>query len=116
MWWLYVYLARLASGERWRKATPDEKGFAAAFFLLIPIAATLLLLLQRNHSRILRLFDSGVLALWIAFMVGASAALFACIAWSRYVSNRISVVLAILAWLALLFLLFGLGFWNMGNT
>ena len=116
MGWLYLFLARLVTGERWRKARPAEKGFAAAFLLFIPVAFTLVLLLERLHSRIFRLFDSGALTLWMLFTAGASAATFGCIAWSRYVPIRISIVLAVLAWLVLLFLLFGLGYWDFGKT
>lgn len=116
MGWFYLFLARLASGERWRKATPREKRYFGGVFLLIPIVFTLLLILQRSHSRILRIFDSGAVTLWFAFTAGVLAAFFGCIAWGKYVPVRISVALAILAWITLLFLLFGLGFWDFGKT
>ena len=116
MSWLYLFIARLVGGERWRKATPAERRYFAGVFFFVPVAFMLLLVLQRSHSRILRFFDSGALPLWIVFTVGISATMFCCIVWSRHVSARTSLVLAILAWFVLLLLLFGLGFWDFGKT
>jgi len=104
------------TGDRLRKATPAENGYFAGLFFFIPVGFTLLLVLQRTHSRIFQLLDicSGV-TLWIACTVGLSAVFFGCIAWSRHVSVKVSLVLAIVAWLILLFLLFGLGYWDFGK-
>lgn len=115
MGWFYIFL-RLASGERWRKATPAEKRFYAGAFFFVPIPFTLLLLLQHFHSRILNVFDSGALTLWVAFTLAVSTATLGCIAWGRHVPVRISLILAVIAWFVLFFLLFGLGFWDFGKT
>ena len=113
--WFYLFIARLATGERWRRATPAEKSYFAGLFFFIPAGFTLLLVLERCHSRILRLFDSGALTLWVAGTVGVATAFFGCVAWSKHVPIRISMVLAIITWFVLLFLLFGLGYWDFGR-
>ena len=39
--WLIIWIIRFASGERFRKATPEEIRGAAAWFSLIPLFLTL---------------------------------------------------------------------------
>ena len=115
MGWFYLFLARLLTGERLRKATPADRRYFSLLFFFVPVAFITLLMLQRFHSRILRFFDLGAVTLWVAFTVGVSVVVFGVLALSSYVSSKISMALAVFAWLILLFLLFGLGYWDFSS-
>src|SRR5215813_13638812 len=107
MGWLNLFLARLAMGERWRKSTTEEKRYGAALFFFVPVGFSLLLILMRSGSRVLRLMDtSRALALWIDCTAAVTAAVFGCHTWGKHVSVRTSMALAIIAWLVLLWILF----------
>jgi hypothetical protein len=106
---------RILLGERLRKATPAEKRNYAGFFFFAGIGFTIFSVLQHCHSPILQFFDSaGAFAMWFFAVVTISIGVFGCFAWSKYVPPKISVALAIAAWAILLFLLFGLGYWDGG--
>ena len=115
MGWLYLFFIRLALGERWRKATACDKQLGAVMLFFIAAFFTIFALMEHS-SHLLRLYENaGALVLWIVWMVLVPAGVFGCFVWIKYVPAKVTVALAILTWGVLLFLLFGLGYWDGGN-
>ena len=109
MSWLYLYIARFATGERWRKATPAEQRHFAGLFFIIPVCFELFILTMKSDRQmhLLSLLDkAGAFMFWLVFTLATSALFFASVFWGRRVPTRVSVILAIIAWLVLIGTLF----------
>src|SRR5258705_11836239 len=95
MSWLTLLVARLASGDRLRKATPGEYRYFAAYFFLIPIFGALAVILLGT-----RFLDvANAFTLW-AFLTAFGAALvFGSTIWARFVPAKVSWILGGIVWL-----------------
>jgi len=91
--WLYIWIARFASGERFRKATPAEWRYHLGFFFLFPVCLALAPVLE--HTFLARANN------WlVAFAIMGLVVIFfaATYIWARHVSAVVSLVLGIVAW------------------
>jgi cytochrome c biogenesis factor len=101
---------RILSGERFRKARPDENRSGAVSLFVIALGFELLLLAQKYRpSAVETVFGGSALDLWIAGTCVISIGVFGSFLMWKYISMKVMVVLAILAWLALLGTLLGFG-------
>jgi len=99
--WLLIWIARFASGERFRKATPKELRWYSSAFAFVPI--WLVLFVHVGHS-----FLDGASAVGIWFyMMGCFfvAALWLAV-WVRFVRAVVSWVVAAIVWIVTLCLVF----------
>jgi len=101
-----MWIFRFGRGERFRKATPEERRYGAGYFLIVAvvfIAVELANHLGHTHPALYDTTSPFVLSLCAtAFMV---ALFFSSIFWARRVSARISAILAAIAWTFLLALI-----------
>jgi predicted MFS family arabinose efflux permease len=91
--WLAVWIARWASGEKFRKATPEDYRwhFASFFF------AGVLMIVGTIFGR--RFLDhASSVSIWICATVVMVAMVFGAIAWARRVPAAVSLILAIVTW------------------
>ena len=91
--WLIIWIARWASGERFRKATSEDyRLHFGAFFL----AGVLALLAMTLGERILD--HASALIIWIFATACIVLCVFGAIAWARLVPATVSLLLAIITW------------------
>jgi hypothetical protein len=91
--WLFIWIARWASGERFRKATPAERRWYSAFFLFMPIY--MFFFVRLGHSFLDR---AGAVSIWF-YMMGCLAVLGLCtFLWARFVPALVSVIVAVAVW------------------
>src|SRR6266513_3697921 len=99
--WLLVWIARFASGERFRKATPAELRWYSGFFVFIPIFSSLFVLL--GHSLLDR---AGPVGIWF-YVMGCLLVAGACLAvWARFIPATVSWIVGAIVWLIALGLAF----------
>ena len=103
-------IIRILLGERLRKAKPDENRLGAVSFFIVGLGFELFFLAQKYCPRAVEMVMGGnAIELWIARVVIISVgALSSFLLW-KWVSMRVMVVMAILAWLVLLGTLFCFG-------
>jgi hypothetical protein len=105
--WLLMWIFRFGRGERFRKATPEERRYGAGYFLIaavVFIAFELSDHLGHTHSA---LYDTtSPWILWLSATAFMTALFFISIFWARLVPARISAILAGIAWAVLLALIF----------
>jgi|SRR6266446_6041250 len=107
MSWLYLFFARLAMGERWRKATPTDKRYGAGlFFLLAVYFGVAMLAIHFSPSFTTFIESVSAMGLWLAFVAVVSLMVFGSVLWARHVATRVSAILAVIAWAVLLSLVF----------
>jgi hypothetical protein len=91
--WIFIWIARWASGERFRKATPAEQRWYSAFFLFVPIY--MFSFARLGHSYLER---AGIVGIWF-YMMGCLAVLGLCtFLWARYIPALVSVIVGIVVW------------------
>jgi hypothetical protein len=91
--WLAIWIARLASGERFRKATSEDYRLQFGWFFF----AGLLMVAVMTFGR--RFFDhASSVSIWICATVVMCILVFGGIAWARRIPARVSFVLGIIAW------------------
>jgi hypothetical protein len=73
-----------------------------------------LLVLGEKYERPLleKIGDLGTLRLWLVAVLGMSFTFFGMRFWARRVPQKVTISLAVAAWLLLLWMLFGLGWWD----
>lgn len=86
-------LVRLASGERLRKATPEEMRYYGAFFLLIPVCGGLFMALGTSM-----LDKAGILVIWLWFTALGGSLVFGTFFLARYVQAKISWTVGAILW------------------
>jgi hypothetical protein len=106
--WLLIWIFRFGRGERFRKATPGERRYFAGYFLLVAMVFIVVELSNHlSHSFTTFIFDNATpLNLWLGFTLLMSVFFFGAVFWARYVSARISSILAVIAWVLLLGMVF----------
>jgi hypothetical protein len=91
--WLAIWIARFASGERFRKATSEDYRlhFGSLFF------GGLLMILCMAFGR--RFLDhASSVSIWICATVAMCALFFGTYTWARRVPAAISLILSIVTW------------------
>jgi hypothetical protein len=97
--WLLIWIARWASGERFRKATPAEWRWYTALVVFMPVYA--FSFIRLGHSYLAR---AGAVGVWF-YMMGSLAGLGLCtFVWTRFVPAFVSVMVAVVVWGLLLWL------------
>ena len=91
--WLLTFLFRLASGERFRRATPAERRWYGGFFVFLPI-----FLYSFSHIGHSFLNTASPMGIWCYMMGGILVLGASLFVWSRYVPAIGSVVLGIIVW------------------
>src|SRR6185295_241971 len=91
--WLTRWIARWASGERFRKATLDDYRFHFAPFFFFGMLMVIVEIFGRRSFEY-----AGPLCLWICITVAMCASVFGCIAWARRVPAMVSLLLGALSW------------------
>jgi hypothetical protein len=110
---LLSFLIRFAGGERLEKATPGEQRWGAVSFLMIACLCLSLLLGQKyNQPLVDAVFGAAAWKLWAIETAGMAMVFFGMVFWFRHVPQRVTVALAVLAWAALLWLLFAQNWWD----
>jgi len=95
--WLIVWIVRFARGERWRKATAEDWRIGAPMFFLTPIYMGL------GKTLGTRFMDTASpTALWLASTTFMIMYLVNVFFWTRFVPAKVSWMLAVIAWAALL--------------
>jgi hypothetical protein len=93
--WLMLLIARFV-GERWRKSAPADWRNGAAWLCLIAIYFVLCLSLGEP------ILDRGsAVAIWFLFTASGVATVFAAVFWARLVPTRVSLIIAVISWPAL---------------
>jgi hypothetical protein len=95
--WLMLFLARLASGERLRKATSDDWRYGAGFFFLLPVYMFALMFGLGGP-----LLDKNAASIWLFMTAAGVILIFGSYLWVKLVPTKISWLLAAFAWPALL--------------
>jgi hypothetical protein len=91
--WIAIWIARFASGERFRKATSrDYRLHFGSLFL-----GGVLMIVGMTFGRRLLDHASGV-SIWTSATVALCALVFGAFAWARRVPAAVSLVLGIVAW------------------
>jgi|ERR1041385_3324786 hypothetical protein len=97
--WLLIWIARWASGERFRKATPAERGFFSAYFMLVPPLGAAFVLFGRKF------LDNAPVALVTIWVISFSLVMFFVpYLWGKFVPEKISWTLGAVIWAAILFM------------
>jgi len=91
--WLLLWIARWASGERFRKATSEDYRFHFGMFFLMGVFMFLFVTLGEPI-----LDHASALMIWIFTTVLLVLLLFGAFAWARLVPAAISLLLAIVTW------------------
>jgi hypothetical protein len=97
--WLIIWIVRLCSGERFRKATPGELRTFGAVFVLLPAGLAGMGLLghrildRGTYWSILLYTAATVIVLWTAFKV-----------WARFIPAKVSWILGGMEWVTLFYL------------
>ncbi len=91
--WLAIWIARFASGERFRKATAEDYRlhFASFFF-----GGVLMIVTMTFGQRFLD--HAGSVGIWICATVVMCVLVFGAFAWARRVPAVVSLVLGIVTW------------------
>ena len=94
--WLIIWSARFSSGERFRKATPEEMRWFSAYFVLLPPVCGVAGLL--GH----RILDTGgywtivlYVAVWVVIIWVATKL------WARFIPAKASWILGAIEWAGL---------------
>jgi hypothetical protein len=93
--WIYIWIARLLSGERLEKASPDESRFLAALFVVIPVYFSLMVWLIASKTL------QNYLSAWWAWLVFTSllcGIFFSAVLWSKYIHKRASYWIGTVFW------------------
>jgi uncharacterized membrane protein len=93
--WLYIWIARVASGERFRKATLADWRFHSGFFLLFPIF--IIVGVYFGHSFLDR---AGAVLIWLVATLSLIIFLVVGYVWARFVPAVVSLAFGIIAWAA----------------
>ena len=99
--WLIMWIARFASGERFRKATPRELRLGSAMFAFAPIFIFIFGYL--GHSFLDRLSAVGI---WFYIMGSLLVAGLCLSGWVKLVPAVVSWIIAAIAWITALCLAF----------
>jgi hypothetical protein len=91
--WIYIWLYRLLSGEKFRKATKDDYRLHFGFFFWIPIAVFLGGWLGERY-----VFDKSTVVITLFFGAFFSVFLFLVLGWAKVVPAAISLILGIIEW------------------
>ena len=109
-------LVRFALGERLEKSRPEDRRWGAASLLGIAVMLSILILAEKYYRPVVeKIGNLGALRLWAMAVFGMSALVFAMYYWMRHVPQRVTITLAVLVWVLLLWMLFGLGWWDFGR-
>jgi hypothetical protein len=91
--WLALFLARLASGERFRKATPGERRWYGGFFVFLPV-----FMFSFVHQGNSFLDKAGPVGIWF-YLMGCLLVLGACLfLWSKYIPATVSLAIGVVVW------------------
>jgi len=90
--WLLIWIARFASGERFRKATPEELRSNAAFFLFIPIWGACFVKTLGFMDR------SGVISIWLMVTAAGAVLLGGSHLWAKFVPAKFSWIMGGAVW------------------
>ena len=99
--WLLIWIARFASGERFRKATPAELRWYSGAFAFIPIY--LAFFAYGGHSFLDRANAVGV---WFYLMSCLLVAGLSLAVWAKFVPAVVSWVLGVIVWAVAFWLAF----------
>ena len=102
---------RLDELERDRTGFPPPRGLRyGGFWLGIPLLFILggLCVKYERHY----LDDAGSLALWVGFVLVATAFVFACSVYQRRIPIKVQLVVDLVAWLILVWVYFHFRFWE----
>lgn len=93
--WLFIFIGRWISGERFRKATSkDYRLHFGAFFL-----SGLMMLIFLGTGLVSSFLDrADALSLGVAWTVVVALLVFGSFTWARIVPAAVSLILAILTW------------------
>jgi hypothetical protein len=101
--WLFIWIGRWLSGERFRKATPKDYRFHfaglfvfGAFMFVFGVWGVGSTFMDRANA----------IYLWLASVIVITAVFFASVVWSRLVPAAVSLILAIITWGLVVWLLF----------
>src|SRR5689334_2967327 len=95
--WLAILFARLALGERWRRATSVDYRTGFGHFFLLPVLLILATTVGRGF-----LDRAGAVGIWILMTVVGVIYFFGLILWwAKFVPARVSAILGVMAWVAL---------------
>jgi len=96
------------------KSPPQQRRLGAVAMLVIPSLFLLFLLIERYDRPLLRNIEgAGTLRLWAGAVLILSILVFATQFWARHIPQRLTITLAVAAWATLLWMLFGLGWWDL---
>lgn len=96
---LWIWLFRLLSGERVRKATPRERQFFSAYFLFIPLWGAFFAWFGINLMK-----RAGGVSEWFFATVAAVILVFGSFYWGKLVREKITWSLGAIVWAVALFL------------
>ena len=91
--WLIIWIARWASGERFRKATSEDYRLHFGAFFLTGVLAFLGMTLGKPI-----LDHASAFIIWMVATVSIVLCFFGVIAWARLVPAAVSLLLAIVTW------------------
>jgi hypothetical protein len=90
-----------------RKARATGKRYDAAFFFFLAVYfSNFLLAIHLSRSFKAFLDKVGTMGLSLGFVVVGSLIILGSVAWARHVPTRVSIILAVIAWVILLFLVY----------
>jgi hypothetical protein len=98
----WFWLLRLLSGERFRKASPEEKKWGTACFVTIPVFMVAGVEATASSSFFNR---AGGFVLWVCAVIAILVAIVFTHFWAKYVPARISYIVAPLLWVAAVWIL-----------
>lgn len=94
---------RFARGERWRKATSQEKRSGAGLFLLVAVLFIVTELATHfGRAQLGFVMRATPLQLWLWMTLLIAVMVFGMAFWARHVCARTSSILAVIAWAVLI--------------
>jgi hypothetical protein len=91
--WLFIWIARFGSGERFRKATPADWRFHTGFFVLIPIYMTIGVFFGQSF-----IDKASAPMIWIVLTLSMIVFLAIGCLWAKFIPAFISLILGVIAW------------------
>ena len=98
--WLTIWIARFASGERFRKATSHDYRLWAGFTFFIPVYFGLFMGFGRPFMD-----RASAVAIWSVLTPVGVVLVFGSFLWARFVPAKVFWTLAVIAWSLMLWYL-----------
>ncbi|PYK00606.1 MAG: hypothetical protein DME23_06705 [Verrucomicrobia bacterium] len=90
---VWVWIARFLSGERFRKATPEERRFFSAYFLFVPLWGAFFVWFGITFMDTAR-----AVSLWMCVTTFGVVLFFGSHYWGKFVPEKVSWILGGIIW------------------